>query len=348
MKFDKLLRRSIASWEPPTYKRWPGRFIRMDANTNLIGLNPVIGRVLRDAHDLELNHYPSAFADDLRAELGRFHGVPAECVITGNGSDEIIDVLTKTFLNPGDRLATVSPSFVMYRFFGVVNLGRFAAVPLRDGWRMDVDALLKTRANLTIVASPNNPTGNAFREKDLRRLVRDARGIVVLDEAYGDFCGQDWTRRAVKSSNLVVLRTFSKSHGLAGLRIGYAVGPRSVIDRLHTVRAPFTINALSERIAIESLRNPAFMRKTVRVTVRERAWLMRELKELKVTPYPSDANFILVNVGRDNKPVIEGLRKRGILTRTMADFPGLETCIRVTVGLPEHNRAFVRALKEVL
>lgn len=348
MKLQKLVRRSIAAWEPPVYPRGPGRLLRMDANTNLIGINPAIRSVLRDMRTLELNHYPSAFAEDLRVELGRFHGVSPECVITGNGSDELIDILTKTFLNPGDRLATVSPSFVMYRFYGVVNLGRCVTVPLRDGWQMDVDALARTRAKLTIIASPNNPTGNAFPEKDLHRLVRQARGIVVIDEAYGDFCGRDWTRRAARSENLIVLRTFSKSHGLAGLRVGYAVGPREVIARMHAVRAPFTVNALGERIAIESLRHPEFMRRTVRVIVRERARLRRELQSLGVTPYPSDANFILIDVKQDNGPVLRGLRRRGILARNMGDFPGLETCIRVTVGRPEHNQAFLRALREVL
>jgi histidinol-phosphate aminotransferase len=346
---EDWMRRALVHLKSYVYPALAGGVLRMDANTNLIGLNPAIERVARRLADLELNHYPSAFSDSLRAEIARHHGIPSECVIVGNGSDEVIDFVCKAFLEPGEVVGLVAPSFVMQSFYGRVNLGRPVEIPLVPGeFRLEVDALLRLRAKIVMIASPNNPTGNAFAAADLDRLIESSRGIVVIDEAYAEFCGQNFLARAPRTENLIVLRTFSKAHGLAGLRIGYGCATQEMIERLHRVKPPFTVGGFSEEVAIEALRDLSFMEQTVRIVSEERVRLAEGLGKLGATPYRCDANFLMADLGRTAAPVAEALRRAGIHIRPMGDFAGYESCIRLTVGRPEHNRRFLEALAECL
>lgn len=333
MNVDDFLRRAIAGTKPPTYPGNDAGFLRMDANTNLIGPNPA-------ARGMELNHYPSAVSAELVSALEKKHGAP---VIVGDGSDEVIDFITKAFVNPGDVIAIPTPTFVMYAFYARINLARVLEVPLGPDFALDADALLRTKAKIYFVASPNNPTGNRF--DDLERLVRLAPGIVVIDEAYADFCGQDYASRVNEFDNLIVLRTFSKSYGLAGLRVGYAVGRKELIEKLYCVKPPFDVGTLNEAIALEALGHEGFVRDTIQVVQLERARLAKELEALGFRACRSDANFMLVEVGR-GREAREFLHGRRILTRDLGDFPGLERYLRVTVGRPEHNDRLVGALKE--
>lgn len=333
MNVDDFLRRAIAGTKPPTYPGNDPGFLRMDANTNLVGANPA-------ARGFELNHYPSAISAALVRALEAKHG---GSVIVGDGSDEVIDFITKAFVNPGDLIAYPVPTFVMYGFYARINLARVLEVPLGADFGLEVDALLKTRAKIYFVASPNNPTGNRF--EDLERLVRTAQGIVVIDEAYADFCGQDFASRVNEYDNLIVLRTFSKSYGLAGLRVGYAVGRKEIIEKLYCVKPPFDVGTLNEAIALEALKHDEFVRDTIQVVKLERVRLAKELADLGFRPCRSDANFLLVDVGR-GREARQFLHDRKILTRDLGDFAGLEKYIRVTVGRPELNDRLLGALKE--
>ncbi|MGH2687477.1 MAG: aminotransferase class I/II-fold pyridoxal phosphate-dependent enzyme, partial [Actinomycetota bacterium] len=192
MDLEKLLRRSVRGMEPPTYPGPERGVLRMDANTNLIGRNPAVERAARRLSEIDLNQYPSCLSDELRAAIGREHGLDPDEVLVGDGSDEVLDVVCKAFLNPGDAVACPTPSFVMYAFFGKLHLGQVVEVPLRrPGWTLDVEGILSARPKVVFVASPNNPTGNAAPAADLERLLREASGIVIIDEAYADFCDQD-------------------------------------------------------------------------------------------------------------------------------------------------------------
>jgi histidinol-phosphate aminotransferase len=333
--------------QPPTYPGPETGVLRMDANTNLIGRNPAIDRVAGRAGGIDLAQYPSCLSDDLRAAIARHHGLTPEQVIVGDGSDEVLDVLCKAFLNPGDVIACATPSFVMYAFFGRLHFGRVVEVPLRmPGFVLDVDLLLRVRAKLTFIASPNNPTGNAVPGEDLERLIRESSGLVLVDEAYADFCDQDFAREVGRYENLVVSRTFSKSHGLAGLRVGYGLANARLMEKLWCAKTPLTLGTLNEAIALEALGDTAFMEETVRVVREERPRLARKLLEMGFHPAPSDANFMIVDVGQPSGALRAFLRSKGILTREMGDFKGLETYIRITVGRPEHSDRLLGALKE--
>lgn len=346
MGLDGLLRRSVRTLKQPGYPPPVRGVLRMDANTNLAGVNPALARVARRIGGLDINQYPSCFSDDLRAALARRHGLSMNEVMVGDGSDEILDVICRTFVNPGDVVACPSPSFVMYAFFGQVHQARVVEVPLlRPEWSLDVEGLLRARAKVTFIASPNNPTGNAFSPSDLARLLRESKGIVVIDEAYADFCAQDYASRVRSHERLVVTRTFSKSYGLAGLRVGYGTASRPVMDRMFRAKTPLTLSSFSEAAAVEALGQRKFHRDGISLIRKGRERLSRDLAALGFVPQPSDANFLLVDLGRPSAPAREFLRRRGILTREMGDFHGLGDFIRVTVGRPEHHRRLIAALR---
>lgn len=347
MDVEKLLRRSVAGMDPQVYPSTERGALLMDANTNLLGRNPAIARTAARLDSLDLNQYPSSLSDELRAVIAKEHRLSPDEVLVGSGSDEMLDVVFKTFCNPDDAVSIPTPTFVMYSFFARVHLARKVEVPLAPpGWKLDVDGLLRPRPKLTLVASPNNPTGNAFAKEDLERLISESPGIVVIDEAYADFCGQDYASQVSQFENLVVTRTFSKSHGLAGLRIGYCMAHRRIMERMRRVKTPLTLNTVSETVALEALADKSFMKETIRIVQSERTRLADRLKELGFKPKRTDANFMLVDLGQPSDAAREFLRGKGIVTREMGDFKGLQNCLRVTVGRPEHNDRFIGALKE--
>lgn len=341
MNLDGMMRDAVRNLASPRYPPDAGGRLRLDANTNLMGANPAVERVLANPAAFDAAQYPSPFSDALRAALARAHGLSPEHFIVGNGSDEIFDFVTKTFVNPGDTIAVAAPSFVMYAFYARVNLGLVAEVPLHQGFQPDVDELLATQAKLTILATPNNPTGNAFQGARLERLLRRTEGLVLIDEAYADYGEANWLARLGEFPNLIVTRTFSKAYGLAGLRVGYAAAAPEIVERLHRVKPPFTVNLVSERIAIAALEEPAFMLGSVAATRTERRALIQGLMERRIIAYPSDANFVLARTDAPPGLMAQRLSARGILVRDMSEFPGLEGCIRVTVGTHEqHDRLF--------
>jgi len=343
---EKLIRRSVAGMEPQIYPSTERGALLMDSNTNLFGRNPAIERMARRLDSLDLNQYPTSLSDELRAAIAREHGLGPDEVLVGSGSDEMLDVVFKTFCNPGDVVAIPTPTFVMYSFFAKVHLGSVVEVPLKTpGWQLDVDGLLRARPKLVFVASPNNPTGNAFPKEDLERLIAGAPGLVVVDEAYADFCSQDFASQVRRHENLIVSRTFSKSHGLAGLRIGYSVAHRAVMERMRRVKTPLTLNTVSETVALEALADKSFMQESVRRVQSERVRLAALLQDLGFRPHKTDANFMIVDLGVPSGEARKFLRGTGIVTREMGDFRGLEHYLRVTVGLPEHNDRLIAELK---
>jgi histidinol-phosphate aminotransferase len=345
---DRFLRRSIRTLKAPVYPAPAPGAAPMDANTNLFGPNPAVLETARRIDRLALNQYPTGDSDALRGTLAAFWDVAPDQVIVGNGSDELFDLVTKAFLNAGDRIAFPVPSFVMYPFYGTVNQGRLHPVPLKPGFALDVEGLLRARAKVIVAASPNSPTGNAFPAESIEALLRRSKGIVVLDEAYAEYSDQEFIRRAARHSRLLVTRTFSKAYAMAGLRVGYAVGSAPLVDALRRVKPPFNVGTFAEAAAVAALKNRRFVEYVVGVTRAERARVSESLRAMGVRVFPSDANFLLMDIGRPSRGVARDLRAEAVLIRDMTDMRGLETCIRVTLGPPELNDRFLRALKRIL
>ncbi len=340
----------IASWTRPAvrdlspYYAAPldGNPLRLDQNTNLWGRNPALDQVTVP----DVDQYPTRDADGLMAALAQWHHLAPENFVAGNGSDEVIDLLTKAFAAPGQTLATTAPGYSLYPFYARLQELKLKQVPLDAKFGLDVDGLIEAQAALTLVASPNNPTGNRFRERDLVRLLDEIDGIVVVDEAYIEYAGlsHSMISRVEEFDNLAVMRTFSKAYGLAGLRVGYLAGNAELVAKLRLVKPPFNLSTYAEAVAIAALEAQEWVDQIVAGTVEERERLAAGLKKRGLRPHPSDANFILCDCD-DPSGLLAALRQQGILARTFPGAHGLEHGIRFTVGRPEHTDALLSALE---
>ena len=321
--------------------------VRLDTNTNVLGSNPAAAEYLR-THTWDLNGYPDTYSGGLRAALGELYGLEPSNIIAGNGSDEMLDVIFKTFTNWGDDTAVPYPSYSLYDYFVKSNGGSAIMVDLTDDFQLDVDALVRTKAKLTIVPSPNNPTGNCFREKDLEDLIARFDGIVVVDEAYAEYSGKGFIGRAEEFDNLIVCRTFSKAYAMAALRVGYMASNPRLAEMMLCVKIPYSLNAVSEGAAIAAVKDQEFIERSVRLVSEQRPKLAAGLEKLGFEPFPSDSNFILARSPIDHKVLVDGLKERGVLIRDFGAKRRCENCVRPTVGTAELNALLLEKMDEVI
>ena len=300
-----------------------------------------------------LNRYPDPDAARLKARLREALAIPPGMdLLLGNGSDEIIQMLTMAAARPGAVVLGLEPSFVMFRMIATFCGVRFAGVPLESGFRLDADRMLAAiaehRPALVFIAYPNNPTGNLFDEAAITRIIEAAPGMVVLDEAYHAFAGKTFMPRLADYPNLLVMRTLSKS-GLAGLRLGLIAGSGAWLGHVDKVRLPYNVNVLTQLVAEKVLQHQDLLAQQAAAIKAERTRLFEGLKRIPgVQPFPSDANFILFKTGKAEQ-VFNGLRQRGVLIKNLhGSHPALADCLRVTVGTPEEDAQFLDVLKETV
>ena len=328
------------------------RIVKLDANENPYGTSPRALEAL--AQSRELHIYPDPDQTALREALAAFIGVPMEHILCGAGGDEVIDLLARAFVEPGQHVIDLPPTFGMYKWEADVLAAGYIPVSRRRDFSVDIDAVEGTvRAleasgaapKLLFVTNPNNPDGSVTSRKDLLRLL-DLPVVVVVDEAYIDFSDQPSLAPLVpERDNLIVLRTFSKLAGMAGLRVGYGVFPLAVIRHLWKVKQPYTPNVAGSIMAIAAMQEREWLDRSVQALTAERLRLTEALRALEwLTPLPSQTNFVLCRVtGRDARGVKQALERQGVLVRYF-DRDGLRDCLRITVGLPEHTDRLVEAL----
>jgi histidinol-phosphate aminotransferase len=302
-----------------------------------------------------LNRYPDGSGFYLRQALAKRHGVGQDQVVLGNGSNELIELLVRTFLKPGDEAVVPHPSFVVYPMIVQAAGGVRVMVMLKDH-RLDLDAMARAITPLTkmvFIANPNNPTATIVTADEVEHFMTRVppRTIVVFDEAYTEFA-QGWdfpdTLAYVKEGRkVVVLRTFSKAASLAGLRVGYAVAEADAVALMNRIRQPFNVNSLAQAAALAALDDEAHVLECVRMIEAGRHFLYDEFKRLGLAYVASRANFILVDVGRSASDIYQKLLHEGVIVRPLTPF-GMETALRITVGTPEENRKLVKALRRVL
>jgi len=347
ISIDELVRTNIRELEP--YSSARGNFEEgtlLDANENSLG-SPI--------KEIEgLHRYPSPFQPKLRSAIGELRGVRMENVFAGVGSDEAIDLLMRIFCEPGrDRILVTPPTYGMYRVTAEINDIFVDRVPLTSEFDIDLDGVLKgirEKTKMIFFCSPNNPTGNDLSIESIRTVADRFDGIVVVDEAYVDFSGRESLAPEVtKLPNLVVLQTFSKAFGMAGIRLGTAVASEAVIEYMLKVKAPYNINSLTAYYGLQGLENLETVRFNIEKIVEERGRLAQALSMLPFVAdvYPSDANFILFRLKDDAYSIYEKLADRGIIVRYRGNEHNCENCLRVTVGTPDENDRFLSALKEV-
>ena len=324
-----------------------GDAIRLDTNTNVLGSNPAALEFLKKGFD-GLDGYPNTYSDGLREALADLYGLERENFVAGSGSDEMIDVCFKTFTEWGDLSTIPIPSYTLYDYFITMNGGRTSFVDLTEDFQLDVDAMLRTKPKLMLVPSPNNPTGNSFRIKDIEEILSKFDGIMVVDEAYAEYADESMIRRVNEFDNLIVLRTFSKAYAMAALRVGYAVSNLNVAGMMNCVKIPYSLNKISEGAATAAVKDQDFIKRSVAMVKEQRPYLSAGLKKLGFEPYPSDANFIMAKAPIDHEVLVKGLKEKGVLIRDFGSKRRTENCIRTTVGTKELNDILLEKMAEVI
>ena len=322
--------------------------IKIDANENPYGCSPRVNKAL--ARYPQFNIYPDDGQERLRKLLAGYAGVDARYVVAGNGSNQLIDLLIRLLVNPGDEVINCTPTFGIYSFSTKLCNGVLVEVPRDEAFNIDiakVKSAITNKTKLIFVANPNNPTGNLTSPGDIIQLLETGVPVVV-DEAYYEFSRQTVIPLLGKYENLIVLRTFSKWAGLAGLRVGYGIFPEAIADFILRIKIPYNVNVAAIVAVDESLKDAAYLMASVQKLIDERQRLFNQLQKIDwLTVYPSQSNFILCRVkNRDAKDLHKQLQAKGILVRYF-DQPRIKDCIRFSVGKPEHTAALIKTLREI-
>jgi histidinol-phosphate aminotransferase len=305
--------------------------------------------VLEAMRALEWTRYPIFDPPELRRKLSARFGLDPDQVLLGNGSNQLIYLLGSAIVSPGDRVLVTPPTFSLFDLVGRIAYGQIVAVDQKPDFTLDEPGVLEAvrDAKLSFLCSPNNPTGQVIPVPFLEEVLGQAGGLVVWDEAYGEFWGETAVPLLARYPNLLILKTFSKAFGLAGMRIGYMMGHPAVISELRKVNIPFNINLMSLLVGMKLLEHPEWTAEQVRKIIDERNRLSAVMSSIPgITVYPSATNFILMKT-RDGRAVFNGLKALGILVRPTEPHPLLTDCLRVTVGTPDENEAFLAALRKV-
>lgn len=327
--------------------------IKLASNENPLGPSPKALQAIIEALS-GLNRYPDGSAYYLRQALSERFGVPFEQVLVGNGSNEIIELAVRTFLEPGKKAIQPFPTFLVYEKMVMAQNGQVINVPL-DGFKLDLVAIRKRiedGVKLIFINNPNNPTGSYVTQAELLEFLNGLPSdlVVILDEAYIEFAEAkdiaDGLILLERFPNIIVVRTFSKLYGLAGLRIGYGFTSKRLADYMNRVRQPFNVNSLAQKAAVAALSDNEFVNRTLELVRTEIRFLKEGLNRLGLRHYPTQTNFFLIEVG-DSEQVYNALLKEGVIVRSMKGF-GLEGFIRINVGLREENTKFLDALERVM
>jgi histidinol-phosphate aminotransferase len=332
------------------------RAVKLASNENPLGPSPRAMEAVRRAL-FESNRYPDGGAYYLREKLAARHGVPLENVLVGEGSSELIDLAARILLGPGLEGLTAEGTFPLYWNAVRAAGARLVRIPLKN-YTFDLAAMaaaVTPQTRVIYLANPNNPTGTMFTHAEFERFYELVCGrtsaLIVLDEAYCDYVERaDYPQamaRAGRVPHLLVLRTFSKVYGMAGLRVGYGVGPADLLAEMNKLRTPFNTANVSQAAALAALDDAEHVARSVAANRAGRAQLSRGLEKLGVRCVASETNFVLVELGRSGQEVADALLHRGVIVRPMA-WMGFPNAIRVSVGLPEENEKFLAALAEVL
>jgi len=328
--------------------------IKLASNENPLGPSPKAIRAIKE-NLTHIHRYPNGSCYYLRQKLAKKFGVPMGKIILGNGSDEIIKLVVHTFLSPGDEVILPLPTFLLYEKVVESFAGKIVTVPLSD-FHIDLPAILEavsSRTKIIFISNPNNPTGKALKRQEVCRLLHSLPSdvVVVLDEAYIEFATDPNIGSAVELLEsyplLVVLRTFSKAYGLAGLRIGYGFASEMMIDGMNLVRQPFNANYLAQVGALSALDDAEFVEKTLTLIRDGLEYLYSRLDRIGLEYLTTQTNFLLIKTPLGAGETYRHMLREGVIVRSMESF-GLKDYIRINVGLPEENERFIKTLKKIL
>jgi histidinol-phosphate aminotransferase len=324
--------------------------VKLDAMENPFPLPEAIRRELAAVvRDVRINLYPDPSAKDLKKAIASLWKMNPEQMILGNGSDELIQAVILAF---GGPVLVPVPTFAMYDITSRALAQKVVTIPLDKNFDLDADLLIKktkeNKAKVIFLACPNNPTGNRFSDKAIRKILDYANAAVVIDEAYYSFSGKSYLPLLKKYPNMIILRTLSKI-GFAGLRVGVLTASSEIVNELNKIRLPYNINSLSQAVAKTALSHKNVINRQISLLISEREKLYNALSRMRgVTAYPSETNFIMIRTAADATAVHGKLKKAGILIKNLNKPGPLKNCLRVTIGTPEENKVFLRTLEKVL
>jgi histidinol-phosphate aminotransferase len=334
---NKLVRDNIKTLKPYSSARheFTGKAsVFLDANENAYG-SPLPEK---------FNRYPDPLQWQLKFQLARIKGVPAENIFIGNGSDEVIDLAYRIFCNPSkDNVIVCPPTYGMYEVSGDINDVEVRKVNLINNFQLDVAGILSAvdaNTKLLFICSPNNPTGNNMRREDVEIILNNFSGIVIIDEAYINYSKQKtFIQELTEYPNLVVMQTLSKAWGLAALRLGLCYASMDIIDLFNKVKPPYNINDASQQLALEALQNTMLVNEWIESCIAQKKMLLNEMSNFSFVKkvYASDANFFLVKV-KDAEDLYTYLSENEVVVRNRSKDPGCDNCLRITVGTPEENK----------
>jgi histidinol-phosphate aminotransferase len=304
------------------------------------------------AEEIDLRMYPEDEEVKLRNKLAGYLGVPADYLVVGNAGDELLDRMIRLFIEKGDIAVSFTPSFAIPRLCVKRQEAEYVTVPLMGNFQLDVDDMLKSfsdKTRLLYLCSPNNPTSNQMKPEDIEKLAKAFPGVVILDEAYGEFAEYSFVPRIREFPNMIILRTFSKAFGLAMLRLGYVVANPALAAILRDkAPLPYPVSGFTIRMGIKMLNNPDIMREAVGALVAERGKFIKQLNEIDgVEAFASQADFVLINTKAPADEVYQKLLSKGIMLKKWGKLLQYNNCFRVTVGLPEMNAKLIEALKQI-
>lgn len=340
---NNILRENIKNLTPYSSARdeYTGEAsVFLDANENAYG-SPL---------ETAYNRYPDPLQYQVKLKLSQIKGVPPRNIFLGNGSDEAIDILFRSFCNPGvDNVIIVPPTYGMYQVSANINDVEAKKVLLTEEYQLDLEGIAEAidkNTKLIFICSPNNPTGNSINRDDIETLLANFNGLVVIDEAYINFSRQKtFIQELTEYANLVVLQTLSKAWGLAGLRVGMAFASEEIIEVMNKVKPPYNVNEASQQLALQALNNVSLVNLWIKETLEQRDSLVLALKEFDfvLDIYPSDANFILVKT-TGAKAIYDFLVQHGIIIRDRSKVELCEGCLRITIGTPDENKTLLSTL----
>lgn len=327
--------------------------VNINQNENPFGFPQALkDEVLRRAREVDWARYPDFVPSSLTNKIAKYTGWMAEGIMVGNGSNEMIQSVVNSIIEKGCKAALPEPTFSVYRQVLTVAGGEIFSIPLSDDLTFNIPRLVSktvtVKPDLTIICSPNNPTGCTISSRDLASLLRNSNGIVVADQAYMEFGGDDFIELLPKYKNLVILRTFSKAMAMGGLRVGYCLASPELIREFTKAKMPYSLNFFSLLAAEVALDNIDILRSSHDAIKAEQQRLFKQLQNIKgLKPIPSAANFFLVKTVMPPSDLFKQLLQCGILVRDVSKAPMLSDCIRVSVGTPKENDRLIDALKDI-
>jgi histidinol-phosphate aminotransferase len=324
--------------------------IKLDAMENPFSLpQPVRREIGAAVRSTAINLYPDPSGKELKKAIASLWSMRPEQMLLGNGSDELIQSIILAF---GGPVLIPVPTFAMYDITARALAQDVIAVRLDKGFDLDADLMLKkaeeSKAHVIFLACPNNPTGNRFSDAAVQKILDKTGAAVVIDEAYFSFSGKTWLPHLKKYRNMIILRTLSKI-GFAGLRVGVLASSREIVDELNKIRLPYNINSLSQAAAVTALRHRNVLESQISLLISEREKLYNAFSQMQgVTAFPSETNFVMIRTAKDASKVHQQLKRAGILVKNLSKPGPLNSCLRITVGTPDENRALLAQLKRIL